>query len=791
MFMATIDKGVPLTIMSKQAKTKVVNRETSNLDSPLRLFTMLLIILFIAEAIIMFTLPLFFPRPVDPVENFADSVLLIILSAPFIWILIVRPLRNALETETTWATALLEHVVDGVIIFDDQGIVKSCNHAAEVMFGYPAREVIGNHLDFLFFETEGSGDHFEQRLGLSDSPYESCRISHDDLGRHKDGSSIPMDISVSKVKLSGESAYIGIVRDISARKQAEEVLHKSELRYHSLFENMLEGCAYCRMIFEENRPQDFEYLNVNSAFERLTGLKDVAEKRVTEVIPGIRESHPELFEIYARVTLSGKPDKFEIYLEPLGAWLSVSVYSTDGDCFVAVFDNITDRKRAEKELNDRMRLATLSSEVGVALTTGDNLPDILQRCADAMVKHLDAAFARIWTLNETENTLELQASSGMYTHINGPNGCIPVGQFKIGLIAQDKRPHLTNAVVDDPQIRDQEWAIREGMVAFAGHPLIVADKLVGVMGMFSRKPLEEITLHALSAISGQIALGIARMWDSEALLKGQAQIIHQEKLASIGQLSAGVAHEINNPIGFISSNLGSLSKYVDKYDQFISLMDGAVQQGCTDEAREAIATGRRRLKIEYISKDIRQLLEDSIEGTERVKKIVRDLKTFSHSGGAEMVAANINDCLESTINIVWNEIKYVATLKREFGDIPPVCCNPQQLNQVFLNLLVNASHAIEKQGEITVKTWAADNSIHVSISDTGCGIPPADLKRIFDAFYTTKEVGKGTGLGLSISAEIIKKHNGEITVQSEMGKGTTFTVRIPLLKEAASSLSTA
>ncbi len=567
-------------------------------------------------------------------------------------------------------------------------------------------------------------------------------------------------------------------------RQAEEVLRESEKRYHSLSENMLEGYAHCRMLFEQDRPLDFVYLNVNSAFEKLTGLADVVGKRVTEVIPGIRESHPGLFEIYGRVALTGMPEKFETYFAALDVWLSVSVYSTERECFVTVFDNITERKRAEEKLHDRMRQAALGAEVGVALAAGGNLRAALLRCAEAICTHLDAALARIWTLNEKDNMLELQASAGMYTHTNGPHGRIPVGQFKIGLIALHKRPHLTNAVVGDPMINDQEWALREGMVAFAGQPLVLADKLVGVMAMFSRKPLEESALHALSAISDQIALGIARMRDSEALRERQAQIIQQEKLASIGQLAAGVAHEINNPIGFIGSNLGTLAKYVGKYDEFIALMDEAVLNGCPSETRDEIAASRRRLKIDYISRDIRQLIDDNIEGTERVKKIVQDLKIFSRGDDSEPVIADINKCLESTINIVWNEIKYVATLRRDYNDIPPIRCNPQQLSQVFLNLLVNASHAIDRQGEITVRTWADERSVNVAVSDTGCGIPPADLKRIFDAFYTTKEVGKGTGLGLSISAEIVKKHNGEIGVTSEVGKGTTFTVRLPVVDES-------
>lgn len=162
-----------------------------------------------------------------------------------------------------------------------------------------------------------------------------------------------MDISVSKVNLTRETAFIGIIRDISDRKRAEKVLRESEERYHSLFENMLDGYAYCKLIFKQHLPQDFVYLNVNAAFEKLTGLKDVVGKKVTEVIPGIRELHPELFETYARVALSGMPEKFELYLEPLEAWLSVSVYSTEKDSFIAVFDNITDRKLVETVIKEQ------------------------------------------------------------------------------------------------------------------------------------------------------------------------------------------------------------------------------------------------------------------------------------------------------------------------------------------------------------------------------------------------------------------------------------------------------
>jgi C4-dicarboxylate-specific signal transduction histidine kinase len=259
-------------------------------------------------------------------------------------------------------------------------------------------------------------------------------------------------------------------------------------------------------------------------------------------------------------------------------------------------------------------------------------------------------------------------------------------------------------------------------------------------------------------------------------------MLHQDKMASIGQLAAGVAHEINNPIGFISSNLGTLRNYADRLDQYITEVNETLTNRCGDEVREEVAAARSRLKIDYVIGDIHPLLDESSEGVERVKKIILDLKTFSRDEGigAEKAEVDLNNYLESTINIVWNEIKYVAELKKEFGDLPPIRCYPQQIGQVFINLLVNAAQAITNHGEITVRTWTDGESAFVSVSDTGCGITPENLKKIFDAFFTTKEVGKGTGLGLSISSEIIKKHGGALTVESILGKGSIFTVRLPL-----------
>lgn len=276
----------------------------------------------------------------------------------------------------------------------------------------------------------------------------------------------------------------------------------------------------------------------------------------------------------------------------------------------------------------------------------------------------------------------------------------------------------------------------------------------------------------------------------------QIQLLQQEKMASIGQIAAGVAHEINNPVGFVMSNLGSLKKYMDRLFEFIKVQSAALEemakQGQGTDSRgpdniksilNKINEAKHSTKLDFILEDVVNLVRESIDGTERIRQIVQELKSFSRVDEASERMSDINAGIESTINIVWNELKYKATLKKELGSLPMTKCNPGQMNQVFMNLLINAAHAIEKQGEIAIKTWYEDNNIYVAVSDTGCGIPEDKLEMIFEPFFTTKEPGKGTGLGLSIVYDIIQKHNGGIAVKSRVGEGTTFTLHIPLVEK--------
>jgi len=264
-----------------------------------------------------------------------------------------------------------------------------------------------------------------------------------------------------------------------------------------------------------------------------------------------------------------------------------------------------------------------------------------------------------------------------------------------------------------------------------------------------------------------------------ALEETHVQLLQSEKLASIGQLAAGVAHEINNPIGFISANLNTLRTWVRSLLDVIAAHEAVLPQ-LEPAARDALTALRGAADLDYVRDEIVTLIDESIDGAVRVRRIVQDLRDFSRPGSGEWSVADIHAGLESTLNVVHNELKYKADIVREYGDLPPVECLPSQLNQVFMNLLVNAAHAMPTRGVITIRTSSDGEQVSIAISDTGTGMTPDIVRRIFDPFFTTKPVGQGTGLGLSVSHGIVERHRGAIDVTSEPGRGTTFCVRLPI-----------
>lgn len=263
------------------------------------------------------------------------------------------------------------------------------------------------------------------------------------------------------------------------------------------------------------------------------------------------------------------------------------------------------------------------------------------------------------------------------------------------------------------------------------------------------------------------------------LAEAQDQLVQSEKLVAIGQLAAGVAHEINNPVGFVRSNIGSLEKYISGIMELLSCLDRN-EEHLPPDVKAEITSIKKMIDYQYMLGDMNDLIRESKDGVERIRRIVNDLRDFSRVGESEWQWANVHECIDSTLNVAWNEVKYKAEVIKDYGDLPDIECMPFQLNQVFLNLLVNAAHAISDRGTIRIVTNKEGDGVKIAISDTGCGMTPEVTRRIFDPFFTTKPVGKGTGLGLSVSQGIINRHRGTIEVASEPGKGSCFVLWLPI-----------
>lgn len=271
----------------------------------------------------------------------------------------------------------------------------------------------------------------------------------------------------------------------------------------------------------------------------------------------------------------------------------------------------------------------------------------------------------------------------------------------------------------------------------------------------------EIELEAHEALLKMSVSDMRRLY--EDLMRSQSQLLQADKMATIGLLSAGIVHEINNPLSAVKLVVALMRMHVDNLRQLGAGLEGEVRQ-----------------RFLGILSDSENHLRQGEECVDHITKIVRDIKIFSRTDKGEFRPENINEIFESVVGIVWNTIKTKIELKKEYGDLPRVSCNAHQLGQVFLNLIVNASQAMDR-GTITLRTRIEDGSAVAEVCDTGSGIPPEILEKIFEPFFTTKDAEKGTGLGLSISHDIIKRHNGTISVRSEVGRGTSFTIRLPLV----------
>ena len=536
--------------------------------------------------------------------------------------------------------------------------------------------------------------------------------------------------------------------------RAEESLMLSEDKFHKAFQ----ASPDCYTI---SNKKDGRYIEANEAFLRTTGYSrdEIIGQSSLEI--GIWEDPEQRSQMIAQMEREGGLRNIETRQRTKSGEVRTLLCSCDPitlkgeECIILIKHDITARKARERQLlKGKAELTVKHEQLGILFKTVESIKMDWERtmnCIDDQVIMLDPQ-GRVKRCNR---------ATARITGLSGDN-----------IIGIDWSSFARSAgmPVLGPQERGAEF-FHEGL----GRWLRCTYYPGGADG---RGELGAVVTCHDTTETKLAALEIGKAYGELKVTQGQ--MIQQEKLASIGQLAAGVAHEINNPTGYVMSNLGTLGKYAERLVKFIAAQGEALDRLGSPEDAKGMSSLRGRLKVDQIINDIPDLISESLGGTERVKTIVQNLKSFSRQDDSQCQMTDIRECIEGTINIVWNELKYKVTLNREYGELPPMLCYPQQLSQVIMNLLVNAAHAIETRGEITVRTWQRGGAAHIAVSDSGGGIAPEHLDHIFEPFFTTKEVGKGTGLGLSISFNIVRKHGGEIAVASELGKGTTFTVSLPL-----------
>ncbi|HBE02763.1 MAG TPA: hypothetical protein DC049_09840 [Spirochaetia bacterium] len=369
---------------------------------------------------------------------------------------------------------------------------------------------------------------------------------------------------------------------------------------------------------------------------------------------------------------------------------------------------------------------------------------------------------------------------------------LALGERISGWSARGKEPLiLVNGLENDERFRhiNNYRQIKSALVV----PLIGKNEnILGVLNINRiniAEPFHESDLEKARLFISLAAMAVENIRLYGNLKKAQAQLVQSEKMASIGQLAAGIAHEINNPVGFISSNLSVLKKYFSGMSSIISGFEKIISENIPgkfsdNEIQKTAEKIKKDNDFGFIQNDLPGLLDETMEGVGRVNKIVASLKNFAHPAGETHKPSDLNAEIDKALVLVWNQLKYNCEVIKDFQSIPPVTCNQGQIGQVFVNLLINAAQAMEeKKGKIRIKTRQENSTVFLEFSDTGQGITEENISRVFDPFFTTKDVGKGTGLGLSLVYGIINDHKWSIDVKSRVNEGTVFTIKIPLPEE--------
>ncbi|PPK74890.1 PAS domain S-box-containing protein [Methylobacter tundripaludum] len=636
----------------------------------------------------------------------------------------------------TRINAILASTNQGFVMMDRDGIITECNQAMVSLMSTDKQSLVGTFYRDLISTDNNSvmqaNYRMEARLKRPDGSLLPCLI---------DSNSITDD--------SGERMYsFALFSDISERIADETELRESETQFRALLEStpdpMVILNSYGLIGIVNHQAEDLLGYSKNELLGEpidilLTDESHHIFAKLRENYIGNAQARPVGKQQELRVkTKEGRGIPVEVSFSPIN--------TSKGLLIAAALRDISQRKMAESALaRSEIKFRTLYVSTSEAVMLWDERGFF--DCNDATLAIFGCA-----------------TKEEFYT--KQPSDFSPPQQ-PCGRNSSDCSKELIAKALEQGS-HSFEWLHRriDNGKYFSAEVVLSSMELDGklvllgtVRDITDRKQYEEKLLQ---------------------LAEAKSQLLQSEKMATIGQLAAGVAHELNNPIAFVYSNLGTFESYVKD----ILEITAACQTGLHHDDLANVIALQAEKNFEYLKSDIFELITESKDGITRMRKIVEDLKNFSRVGEPDWQSADLQKGLESTLNIVWNELKYKCLVTKNYSDdLPQIRCIASQLNQVFMNLLVNAGHAIERKGEITITTRVcpSDNTaIQVLIADTGAGIPPENLKRIFDPFFTTKPVGQGTGLGLSITWGIIAKHHGTIEVDSTVGVGSTFTITLPV-----------